>query len=81
MSAMTYRLRTVTSGSDSSGVSIREYQYSTIPEILEALQPFGISLSAEQLRAQALGDRWQTTTEKEGSRTQLTVSVSATGGH
>ncbi|WP_330181550.1 hypothetical protein OHB26_35080 [Nocardia sp. NBC_01503] len=77
---MTYRLRTVTSSSGSSGVSIREYQYSTVPEILEALQPFGVSLSTEQLQAQATGDRWQATMDKEGSRTQLTVFLSATDG-
>ncbi|BEK90562.1 hypothetical protein GCM10010198_39770 [Nocardia seriolae] len=66
-------MRAVTSKSESNEVSIREYQYSTFPDIAEALRGYGVSLGADQLDAQASGGKWQTMVERGGSRIQLTV--------
>ncbi|QLY28093.1 hypothetical protein [Nocardia huaxiensis] len=74
---MVFRLRAVSSDTAARGMSIREYQYQTLSEVVDALRPFGIALDPERLLAQSADGRWQMAVDSENGRATLTVFLPA----
>lgn len=71
--AMVFRLRAVVSDTASKGMSIREYQYQDLSEVVQALRPFGFVLDARQLLAQSVDGTWRAVVDGAKGATTLTV--------
>ncbi|WP_440972393.1 hypothetical protein KP696_03085 [Nocardia seriolae] len=71
-------MRTVASGQGPDGVSIREYRYPAVGDVLEALRPFGINLGSRQLITESVQGKWSTTVDRDGTHTVIMIFLPET---